>query len=54
MAIKLKRSLFIGLGGTGMKSILKTKSMYEELFGEVPPVIGFLGIDTNLFLCLVR
>ena len=48
MAIKLKRSLFIGLGGTGMKSILKTKSMYEELFGEVPPVIGFLGIDTNL------
>lgn len=31
-----------------MKSILKTKSMYEEMFGEVPPVISFLGIDTNL------
>lgn len=31
-----------------MKSILKTKSMYQEMFGEVPPVIGFLGVDTNL------
>ena len=47
MATKLKRSLFIGLGGTGMKSILKTKQLYREAFGEVPSVIGFLGVDTS-------
>lgn len=47
MAIELKRSLFIGLGGTGMKSVLKTKALYKEMFGDVPSVIGFLGIDTN-------
>lgn len=47
MATKLKRTLFIGLGGTGMKSILKTKQLYKEAFGEVPQIIGFLGIDTS-------
>lgn len=47
MATKLKRTLFIGLGGTGMKSILKTKQLYKEAFGEVPSIIGFLGIDTS-------
>ena len=47
MAIELKRSLFIGLGGTGMKSVLKTKALYKEMFGDIPPVIGFLGVDTN-------
>lgn len=47
MAVKLKRSVFIGLGGTGMKSILKTKQLYKDAFGEVPDIIGFLGIDTS-------
>mgnify|MGYP003288393281 CR=1 FL=1 len=47
MAIELKRSLFIGLGGTGMKSVLKTKALYKEMFGNIPPVIGFVGMDTN-------
>ena len=47
MATKLKRSVFIGLGGTGMKSILKTKQLYKDAFGEVPQIIGFLGIDTS-------
>ncbi len=47
MATKLKRSLFIGLGGTGMKSILKTKQLYQDEYGRVPEIIGFLGIDTS-------
>ena len=48
MPTKIRRSLFIGLGGTGMKSLLHTKKMFVEKYGEVPPMIGFLGIDTNL------
>lgn len=47
MAIKLNRSLFIGLGGTGIRSILKTKQFYIGTFGKKPDVIGFLGIDTS-------
>ena len=45
--IKLRRSLYVGLGGTGMNAILHTKKMYMETYGEVPPMIGFLGIDTD-------
>lgn len=48
MATKLKRSLFIGLGGTGMKSILKTKQLYKDEYGKVPEIIGFLGVDTSV------
>lgn len=48
MATKLKRSLFIGLGGTGMKSILKTKQLYQDEYGKVPEIIGFLGLDTSV------
>ena len=47
MAIKIRRCLYIGLGGTGMKSILYTKKMFMDTYGEVPPMIGFLGIDTD-------
>ena len=47
MATKIKRCLYIGLGGTGMKSLLHTKKMFIDTYGEVPPMIGFLGIDTD-------
>ncbi len=48
MTTKLRRSLYIGLGGTGMNAILHTKKMFiENNNGEVPPMIGFLGIDTD-------
>jgi len=47
MPTKIKRCLFIGLGGTGMNAILKTKKMFVDAYGEVPPTIGFLGIDTD-------
>lgn len=50
MATKLRRSLFIGLGGTGMKTILKTKSVLLDNYGqegELPPLFAFLGVDTD-------
>lgn len=47
MATKIRRSLFIGLGGTGMNALLHTKKMFYDTYGEIPPMIGFLGIDTD-------
>lgn len=44
---KLRRTLLIGLGGTGFKAILNAKKMFYENYGEIPSMIGFLGIDTD-------
>ncbi|MGM9869664.1 MAG: tubulin-like doman-containing protein [Sodaliphilus sp.] len=44
---KLRRTLLIGLGGTGVKAILDAKKMFYENYGEIPPMIGFLGVDTD-------
>ena len=40
-------SVYIGLGGTGIKAISQTKKLYEEEFGEgnIPPEVAFLAID---------
>lgn len=47
MATTLKRTLFIGLGGTGAAALLNTKKRYLDTYGEIPPMIGFLSIDTD-------
>ncbi|PZX52127.1 tubulin-like protein [Algoriphagus ratkowskyi] len=47
MATKLRRTLFIGLGGTGLQAVLHTKKRLQETYGEVPPMMGFLSIDTD-------
>lgn len=47
MATKIRRCLYVGLGGTGMSALLNTKRTFLETYGEVPPMIGFLGIDTD-------
>ena len=47
MATKIKRCLYVGLGGTGMKSLLYTKKSFVDTYGEVPPMVSFLGIDTD-------
>ena len=47
MPTKIRRCLYIGLGGTGMNSILNTKKMFVDTYGEVPPMVAFLGIDTD-------
>lgn len=44
---KLKRTLYIGLGGTGFKTLLRTKRAFIETYGEVPPMIKFLAIDSD-------
>lgn len=44
---KIRRSLFIGLGGTGMRTLLYLKKLFIDTYGEVPPMIGFLGVDTD-------
>lgn len=44
---KLKRTLYIGLGGTGFKTLLHTKRAFIETYGEVPPMIKFLAFDSD-------
>ncbi len=44
---KLRRTVLIGLGGTGVETILNAKKMFHDNYGEVPPMIGFIGIDTD-------
>lgn len=45
---KISKRLYIGIGGTGVKTLIRTKKMFEETYGEIPPSIRFLGIDTDL------
>ncbi len=47
MAIKLKKTLYVGLGGTGVAALLKVKKCFVDSYGEVPPMIGLLAIDTD-------
>ena len=47
MIPKLKRTLYIGLGGTGFKTLLHTKRAFIETYGEVPPMIKFLVFDSD-------
>ena len=48
MATKIKRCLYVGLGGTGMNALLHTKKMFIDTYGEVPPMIGFLGTVSGM------
>ena len=45
--IKLKKTLYIGLGGTGVAALLKVKKCFIDSYDEIPPMIGFLAIDTD-------
>ena len=47
MAPSISRSLFIGLGGIGVKTILDVKAMYEGELGCVPDITAFIGIDLS-------
>lgn len=44
---KIRRSVYIGIGGTGIKAIANAKKMYEEIFGEdrIPSEIAFVAVD---------
>lgn len=47
MATAINRTLYIGLGGTGAQTLAKIKSHFVGSYGEVPPMISFLAIDTD-------
>lgn len=44
---QFKRSLFIGLGGSGLKIITTLKRDFIEQYGQVPVTKAFLGFDTD-------
>ena len=46
--VKVSKVLYVGLGGTGINTILQTKKAFEETYGEIPPTLGFLSFDTNV------
>lgn len=43
----IRRSIYIGLGGTGIRAIAHTKKQYEDVFGvgNIPSQIEFLALD---------
>ncbi len=47
---RIRPSIYVGLGGTGIKAISQTKKMFEEVFGEknIPSQIAFVAIDFDL------
>lgn len=45
--IKITRTLFVGLGGTGVKAILRAKQCFVDAYGDIPPMVAFIAIDTD-------
>lgn len=43
----IRKSIFVGLGSTGVKAIAETKRMFEDSFGEgnIPPQVAFVALD---------
>lgn len=37
----------MGLGGTGVKAILRAKQCFVDAYGDVPPMVAFLAVDTD-------
>ena len=45
--IKITRTLYVGLGGTGVRAILRAKQCFMDSYGDIPPMVAFLAIDTD-------
>lgn len=45
--LNIRRTLLIGLGGTGQKVLVQLKARFIRNFGGVPPVVEFLSFDTD-------
>src|SRR5437773_8256179 len=43
----LKKTAVIGLGGTGAQAVIYMKRKLLSTYGEIPPLIKFLVIDTT-------
>ncbi len=46
--ISINPGMYIGLGNTGIKVMLEVKCLYLKKYGEIPPNISFLCIDSDL------
>ena len=42
----VRKSLIVGLGGTGYNAVVNIKKHVKEIYGEIPRTTGFLVIDT--------
>ena len=49
MTTKFRRCLYVGIGGAGIKMLLELKKYFIDRFGSVPPMVGFMGFDTDRF-----
>lgn len=48
MTYNINKTLYVGIGGTGAKTLVKIKRHFIDAYGEIPaPLIGFLAIDTQ-------
>lgn len=47
MSTKITPTLYIGLGGTGARALLRAKQCFIDAYGKVPSMIEFLAIDTD-------
>lgn len=46
----MRPTIYIGLGGTGIRAIAQTKKMYEDAYGvgKIPPQVAFIAVDFDL------
>lgn len=46
----MRPTIYIGLGGTGIRAIAQTKKMYEDAYGvgQIPVQIAFMAVDFDL------
>lgn len=48
MPYSVRKSIMVGLGGTGRDAVLTVKRKLREVYGDIPPTIKFLVFDTTL------
>lgn len=47
MPFTIRKTLVVGLGGTGRDAVLHAKQRCQEVYGDVPPTTRFFVIDTT-------
>lgn len=47
MVKNISKTLIVGIGGTGQRVICDIKKRMLSTYGEIPPLVQFLAIDTD-------
>lgn len=47
MPYAIRLNIMVGIGGTGRDAVLKVKRKLQQVYGEVPPTVKFLVLDTT-------